>query len=111
MRDFYGLEEWELLKGSDDKGFKPTRIKIDLGAGDNEFLPELATLVNVVAAFCKCRSVWMCGSGWGLSDRPVSTRYVYGYESDLRYFELLPSSPQFVLALGADLPLPDSSTP
>lgn len=105
MMEDYGLEEWELLKGADDKGFKPVRIKIDIGTGDNEFLTELATLVHVVATFCKCRSVWMTGSGWGISERQEYC-YVYGYESDLRYFELLITTLMLHM-IGTIFPSPD----
>jgi len=86
MMDRYGLEEWELLKDA-PTGFKPTRIKVDIGEAGNPFLSETSTLVNVVATFCKCSSVWMKGSGY--KNVREEYCYVYGYESDLRYFELL----------------------
>jgi hypothetical protein len=86
MMDQYGLEEWQLLKDA-PQTFKPTRIKVDIGEAGNPFLGETSALVNVVARFCKCSSVWMKGSGYkGYREEYC---YVYGYESDLRYFELL----------------------
>jgi Protein of unknown function (DUF2786) len=86
MMDQYGLEEWELLKEA-PTGFKPTRIKVDIGEAGNPFLGETSALVNTVSRFCKCSSVWMKGSGYkGVREEYC---YVYGYESDLRYFELL----------------------
>lgn len=87
LMDRHGLEEWQLLKDAPDKNFKPTRIKVDIGEAGNPFLSETSTLVNVVSQFCKCSSVWMKGSGYkGVREEYC---YVYGYESDLRYFELL----------------------
>src|SRR5215469_8844663 len=71
----YAVEEWQLLKDT-DTGFKPERIRVDIGTGNNPFLTELATLANVVAQFCKCTSMWMVGSGWGSKERQ---EYVYVY--------------------------------
>ena len=86
LMDRYGLEEWQLLKDA-PTGFKPTRIKVDIGEAGSPFLGETSTLVNVVAKFCKCSSVWMKNSGY--KNVREEYCYVYGYESDLRYFELL----------------------
>lgn len=88
LMDKYGLEEWELLKDGTDKSFKPERIKVDIGAADSPFLGETSTLVNVLSKFCKCSSIWMKGSGSVHYEREEYC-YVYGYASDLRYFELL----------------------
>jgi len=106
LMELYGIEEWEKLKDT-DTGFKPEKVRFDIGTGDNPFLPELATLVNVVAKFCKCQSVWMAGSGWGSSSRQEYC-YVYGYPSDLRYFELLVTTLHLHM-VGAIFPSPDLS--
>lgn len=82
----YAVKEWQLLKEA-PQSTKPQRIRVDIGEADSPFLSEAATLVNVVARFCKCSSIWVISSGWkGRNDEYC---YVYGYESDLRYFELL----------------------
>jgi len=81
----HGAQEWRTMQAA-DKSFKPDRIKIDIGEAGSQFLTETATLCNVVADFCGCKSVWMEGSGYGQRQEYC---WVYGYESDLRYFELL----------------------
>jgi Protein of unknown function (DUF2786) len=100
----YLIEEWQLA-GKAPVGLKPTRIKVDIGAGDSPLLTETATLVNVIANFCKCSSVWMMGSG---SYGRQEYCYVYGYESDLRYFELLFTT-LYLHMSGALFPKPDPS--
>jgi hypothetical protein len=102
LMEKYAIEEWQLAQNA-PKSFKPTRIKVDIGKHDSEFLTETATLCNVIADFCNCSSVWMEGSGWG--DREEYC-YVYGYESDLRYFELLFTT-LYLHMSGAIFPKPD----
>jgi hypothetical protein len=86
MMQKYAVEEWQTVRAAPTAA-KPTRIKIDLGDGDNPFLLEIATLVNIVAKFTKCSSIWMTGSGYQSYIQEYA--WVYGYESDLRYFEML----------------------
>jgi Protein of unknown function (DUF2786) len=85
LMEKYAIEEWQTAQAT-GVGAKPTRIKINLGKVDSPFLTETATLAHVVANFCRCSSMWMTGSGYG--DREEYA-YVYGFESDLRYFEML----------------------
>lgn len=100
----YLIEEWQLA-GTQPTGLKPTRIKVDIGEGDSPLLTETATLVNVIADFCKCSSVWMSGSGrYGRQEYC----WVYGYESDLRYFEMLYTT-LYLHMSGAMFPKPDPS--
>jgi hypothetical protein len=101
----YAVKEWQLLKDA-PTGVKPTRIKVDIGEAGNPFLSEASTLVNVVAKFCKCSSIWMRGSGY----RGYREEYcwVYGYESDLRYFELLFTT-LYLHMSGTIFPKPDES--
>ena len=103
----YAIEEWQAMQKA-PKSFKPTRIKVDIGKHDSEFLNETATLCNVVASFCNCTSVWMRGSGyfWGKDNQREEYCYVYGYESDLRYFELLFTT-LYLHMVGAIFPAPD----
>ena len=104
MMQKYAVEEWQLLRDT-DISFKPERVKIDIGEEGNLFLQELATLVDVVANFCKCSSVWMQGSAYAPAGRKEYC-YVYGYESDLRYFELLVTT-LLLHMTGAIFPSPD----
>lgn len=83
----YAIEEWQAMQKA-QTGLKPERIKVDIGAGDSGFLSQTALLVNIVADYCRCSSVWMARSGYGLPSRQEYC-WVYGYGSDLRYFELL----------------------
>ena len=113
MMQKYAVEEWQIMAKA-PVAAKPTRIKIEIGDADNPFLTEMATLVNIISNFCKCSSVWMVGSGFKVSDKitgesSYSTQeycWVYGYESDLRYFELLYTS-LFLHMSGAIFPKPD----
>lgn len=98
----YAIEEWQAMAKA-PKSVKPTRIKVDIGKHESEFLTETATLCNIIANFCNCSSVWMMGSGWGQRDEYC---YVYGYESDLRYFELLFTT-LYLHMVGAIFPSPD----
>lgn len=82
----FAIEEWQAMQKA-QTGLKPSRIKIDIGEGDSGFLSQTAMLVNIVADYCRCSSVWMAGSGRGGYRQEYC--WVYGYESDLRYFELL----------------------
>lgn len=85
----YAIEEWQAMQKA-QTGLKPSRIRIDIGEGDSGFLSQTAMLVNIVAEYCRCSSVWMEGSGLrGLVPGRMEYCWVYGYESDLRYFELL----------------------
>lgn len=104
LMEKYAIEEWQLAQSA-PASFKPTRIKVDIGKRESEFLTETATLCNVIADFCNCSSVWMEKSGWG--DREEYC-YVYGYESDLRYFELLFTT-LYLHMSGAIFPKPDPS--
>src|SRR5215469_2364603 len=98
----HGAQEWRTMQAA-DKSFKPDRIKIDIGEAGSQFLTETATLCNVVADFCGCKSVWMEGSGYGQRQEYC---WVYGYESDLRYFELLFTT-LLLHMTGAIFPKPD----
>jgi Protein of unknown function (DUF2786) len=102
----YLIEEWQ-LRGSAPQGLKPTKIRVDIGAGSSPLLQETATLAGIIADFCKCSSVWMSGSGWGSAQRQEYCT-VYGYESDLRYFELLFTT-LYLHMSGAMFPKPDSA--
>lgn len=101
----YAIQEWQALQAGGGRDVKPGQIKIDIGAGDSPFLTELATLANIVAEYCRCRSVWMTGSGLGEAQRQEYVR-VYGYEGDLRYFELLFTTLHLHMT-GAIFPAPD----
>jgi hypothetical protein len=104
MMQKYAVEEWQTAQKA-PVAVVPTRIKIDLGDEDNPFLTELATLVNIVSKFCKCSSIWMEHSGrksLGIQEYV----WVYGYESDLRYFEMLFTTIHLHM-LGAIFPKPD----
>jgi hypothetical protein len=104
MMQKYAIEEWQTAKTA-PVGLKPTRVRINLGNGDNPFLGEIASLVNVVARFCKCSSIWMEGSGFK-SEGIQEYSWVYGYESDLRYFEMLFTNLHLHM-VGAIFPKPD----
>jgi uncharacterized protein DUF2786 len=62
---------------------KPSRTTIQLGHHDDPLIYEIVLLGNFTAQHCRCRSVWV------QSYFSADTLRVYGYESDLRYFELL----------------------
>jgi len=84
----YAIEEWQALKANaTGTGIKPDKLKIDIGEQGDPFLDRMAHFVNIVANFCRCSSVWMKGSGY--KDYRKEYCWVYGYPSDLRYFELL----------------------
>jgi hypothetical protein len=98
----FAIEEWQAMQKA-QTSLKPTRIKIDIGEGGSPFLTETATLCNMVATYARCTSVWMTGSGWGQRQEYC---WVYGYESDLRYFELLFTT-LYLHMSGAIFPKPD----
>jgi hypothetical protein len=102
----YAIEDWQ-ARAKAPKSFKPDRVKINIGQADSEFLSETVTLCNTVADFCNCTSVWMKGSGikWGDYVREEYC-WVYGYESDLRYFELIFTT-LYLHMSGAIFPKPD----
>jgi hypothetical protein len=104
MMQKYAVEEWQTMRAAPAMA-KPTRIKIDIGEEDNEFLGEMASLVNIVSKFCKCSSIWMSGTASKKYQRQEYC-YVYGYESDLRYFELMFTN-LFLHFGGAIFPKPD----
>jgi len=101
MMQKYAVEEWQTMRKA-PVAAKPTRIRIELSDSDNPFLTEMATLVNIVSSFCKCSSIWI--SAGSTTGRDYC--WVYGYESDLRYFELLYTS-LFLHMSGAIFPQPD----
>jgi hypothetical protein len=103
LMEKYAVEEWEALKGS-ATGLKPDKIKIDIGEEGDPFLQRLAHFVNVIADYARCSSIWMKGSG--RKDYRKEYCWVYGYESDLRYFELLYTTLYLHLS-GAMFPKPD----
>jgi hypothetical protein len=105
LMEKYAVEEWEALK-SGKTGLKPDKIKIDIGEEGDPFLEKMAVLVNVVANHTRCSSVWMSGSGRKGYRKEYC--WVYGYESDLRYFELLYTTLHLHMA-GALLPAPDAA--
>jgi hypothetical protein len=102
MMQKYAVEEWQTMRAAPVQT-KPERIKIDIGEEGNEFLAEMATLVNVVGKFCKCSSVWMNGTAY---DGKQEYCWVYGYESDLKYFQLMFTN-LFLHMNGAIFPKPD----
>ena len=102
MMQKYAVEEWQTMRAASVRA-KPSRIKIKIGEEGNEFLTEMATLVNIVSKFCKCSSIWMTGSAHKDEQEYC---WVYGYESDLRYFELLFTT-LFLHFGGAIFPKPD----
>jgi len=104
MMQKYAVEEWQTMRAAPAMA-KPTRVKIDIGEEDNEFLPEMASLVNIVSKFCKCSSIWMSGTASKKYERQEYC-WVYGYESDLRYFELMFTN-LFLHFGGAIFPKPD----
>jgi hypothetical protein len=102
----FAIEEWQAMQKA-DKSTKPTRIRVDIGEGNSLFLTETASLANMVASYCRCSSVWMRGSGFSYSGRERQEYcWVYGYESDLRYFELLFTT-LYLHMSGAIFPKPD----
>jgi hypothetical protein len=104
MMQAYAVEDWQARQAA-PVASKPDRIKIKIGDADSLFLGEMAGLVNIVSQFCKCSSVWMVGGGKYTEDKQEFC-YVYGYESDLRYFEMLFTS-LFLHMNGAIFPKPD----
>lgn len=102
----YAVEEWQASQKA-QTGIKPDRVRIDIGAGDSPFLTYTATLCGIVADFCKCSSIWVSGSGWKVAERQEYC-WVYGYPSDLRYFEMLYTSLYLHLS-GAMFPRPDAA--
>ena len=98
----YAVEEWEALKSGGATGLRPDKIKIDVGEEGDPFLDRIAHLVSVVANFCRCQFIWMKGSGNKFIPRSEYC-VVYGYQSDLRYFELLYTTLHLQLA-GAMFP-------
>ena len=105
LMEEYGVQEWQAMQKA-HTGLKPDRIKVDIGAGDSDFLAQTAALVNIVADYCRCSSVWMKGSGaFGYREEYC---WVYGYQSDLRYFELLFTTVYLHVA-GIVNPKPDPS--
>jgi hypothetical protein len=106
LMEKYAVEEWEALKSGGATGLKPDKIKIDIGEEGDPFLERMAMLVNVVASHCRATSVWLQGSG--RKGYRKESCWVYGYQSDLRYFELLYTTLHLHMA-GALLPAPDPS--
>jgi Protein of unknown function (DUF2786) len=109
MMEKYAIEEWQALKDAGRANTRPDRIKIDIGEWDFPFLDRMADLVYVVARYCRCTSIWMKGSGyeaWGSYPARQEYCWVYGYESDLRYFELMYTTLNVHMA-GAIFPKPD----
>lgn len=104
LMEKYAVEEWEALKSGGATGLKPDKIKIDIGEEGDPFLERMAMLVNTVARHCRATSVWMAGSGRKGYRKEYC--WVYGYQSDLRYFELLYTTLHLHMA-GALLPAPD----
>jgi hypothetical protein len=102
------IEEWELASagGRLAGGIKPTKIVIDIGDGRSEFLAQISQLAGIVADFCRCRCIWNKGSGWVIGTQEHCT--IYGFESDLRYFELL-FTVLHLHMVGAIFPSPDSA--
>jgi len=103
LMEKYAVQEWEALR-TGKTGLKPDKIKIDIGEEGDPFLERMAMLVHTVALHCRATSVWMQGSG--RKDFRKEYCWVYGYESDLRYFELLYTTLHLHMA-GALLPSPD----
>jgi len=99
----YAVEEWQLLNVA-ATGLKPSKIRIEIGMWDSPFRDETATLVYIVAKFCKCASIQIMDSGKYRGTEDWCE--VYGYESDLRYFELLYTS-LFLHMSGAIFPKPN----
>lgn len=104
MMQKYAVNEWQTMRAAPAQA-KPERIKIDIGEEGNPFMGEMATLVNIVSKFCKCSSVWMTGSGYSAGNKQEYC-WVYGYQSDLRYFEMMFTS-LFLHMEGAIFPKPD----
>lgn len=104
MMQKYAVEDWQARQAA-PVASKPDRIKIKIGEAENTFLNEMASLVNVVANFCKCSSVWIVDGGKYADDKQEFC-WVYGYESDLRYFEMLFTT-LFLHMNGAIFPKPD----
>lgn len=104
MMQKYAVEEWQ-ARAAAPVASKPDRIKIKIGEDGNPFLGEMAGLINIVSQFCKCSSVWMVGGGKYTEDKQEFC-WVYGYESDLRYFEMLFTT-LFLHMNGAIFPKPD----
>lgn len=106
MMQKYAVEDWQTRQAAPTMS-KPERVKIKIGEAENTFLSEMASLVNVVAQFCKCSSVWVVDGGKYTEDKQEYC-WVYGYESDLRYFEML-FTQLFLHMNGAIFPQPDFS--
>src|SRR5258708_308090 len=71
---------------------KPAFIEIELGTTRSDLTGWIATLAVQVATHCRCKLRNYTGypqtedRSWG---NAIHTSKVYGYESDLRYFEVL----------------------
>ena len=102
----YAIQEWEALKSGGATGLKPDKIKIDIGEEDDLFLDRMAHFVNIIANYCRSQSIWMKGSGRKGFRKEYC--FIYGYQSDLRYFELLYTTLYLHLS-GAMFPKPDPS--
>lgn len=105
MMEKFAIDEWEAMQKA-HTGLKPDKIKVDIGESGSPFLSQTALLVNVVADYCRCSSVWMKGSGYAGYRNEYC--YVYGYQSDLRYFELL-FTVVFLHVADLIMPKPDPS--
>lgn len=86
---------------------KPSHITIEIGAGDSLFLEDMSRLANIVGLYCRVKTIWLQGSGRYSSDYQEKVR-VFGYESDLRYFELLFTTIHLHM-VGAIFPSPDAT--
>jgi hypothetical protein len=102
----YAIQEWEALKSGGATGLRPDKIKIDIGEEGDPFLQRIAHFVNIIANYSRCQSIWMRGSG--RKGYRSEFCWIYGYQSDLRYFELLYTTLYLHLS-GAMFPKPDPS--
>jgi hypothetical protein len=62
---------------------KPKRIKVEMCGPGDPLAFEISCLVNVVARHCRCMAIWLP------SDYRPHVSEIFGYESDVRYAEML----------------------
>jgi uncharacterized protein DUF2786 len=67
---------------------KPDKVTVVVGPY-NEVIGQLAGLMSTIARHCRCQVRHYTSSGRDENDQYVYHSTVYGFQSDLRYFEIL----------------------
>ncbi len=101
----YAIEELQVHSDGRNQNLRPAKIYVDLGERGSLFTEDAACLAHVVASYCRCRMVWLKGSAEHNADGQEKAA-VFGYEGDLRYFELLYTT-LYLHMNGAIFPKPD----